>query len=352
MRQMVNSYDLSNKKIIDGVFNNLNDFCKNKIELSKCQNFYNSLLSQNDGMYQCPYGFNCIKNGNKVHNCVLLKENYINKKMKDKKSIEQKIFSKNEIVNMIEIDNENNQYMNDFELLYKSMSDFLHDITKVNKMIDTYSKSITKKDLIKKDVSKLESILHLSDFITKRIELYRMTSNSEIIKTGRKRKRNAYQLWDIYRHIFGDFCRELSLSIDMKIYNENHIEESDKGTYFYANDSITILPYLIIDNAIKYSRKDSTIKIRFYQKDDILQKITISSLPSYIITEDTSKLLERGYRALNNTSKSSGSGLGLSIAKQICEYNDINLQLYIDADEFGKQKFVIVLDIMEADKND
>lgn len=347
MKQLVNSYNLLDKKVTNGVFNNLNDFCLKKIESSQCQNFYNNLLQVDDGLYQCPYGFSCIKNGNKVHNCILLKEYYINKKMQNKKSIEQKIFLEKEIINMVEIDNENIQHTNNSELLYKTMSDFLHDITKVNKLIDKYSKSITKNNLLKNDKSKLESIYHLSDFISKRIELYRMASNSEIIKTGRKRQRNAYQLWDIYRHIFDDFCKDAELLIDMKIYNENHIEESDKGTFFYANDSITILPYLIIDNAVKYSREKSKIKIRFYQNNNILKKITISSLPSYILMENPSKLIERGYRATNNTSKSSGSGLGLNIAKQICDYNDIDLNIYIDADETGKQKFVVVLDIKE-----
>ena len=352
MRRLVNIYDLTTKAVEDGVFNSLNDFCNKKLESIKCQNYYNKLKVQADGMYQCPYGFNCIKDGNKVHNCILLKENYINKKMQDKKSINQKIFLTEEVEKMIEIDNENIHHINNSELLYKSMSDFLHDITKVNKMIDSYSKSITKNNLIRKDVSKLESIYHLSDFITKRIELYRMTSNTEIIRTGKKRKRNAYQLWDIYRHIFDDFCREAKLSIDMKIYNLNHVEENNKSTDFYANDSITILPYLLIDNAVKYSKKDSSIKIRFYQQEGLLKKITISSIPSYVIMEKPKNLFERGYRASNNTSKSSGSGLGLDIVKQICDYNDINVDIYIDSDENGNQKFVVLLELKEVNEND
>lgn len=351
MKQLINSYNLLDKKVTSGVFNNINKFCLEKINTPKCQKFYDSLLLKDDGYYQCPYGFNCIKDGNEVHNCILLRENYINKKMQDKKNVEQKIFLKKEIDDIIKIDKENLQHVNNSELLYKNMSDFLHDITKVNKMIDKYSKAITKNGLVKKDISKLESIYHLSDFISKRIELYRMASNPEIIKTGRKRKRNAYQLWDIYRYIFNDFCKESELNIDMKIYNENHIEENDKGTFFNANDSITILPYLIIDNAVKYSREKSTIKVRFYQNNDILKKMTISSIPSYIIMEDPDKLIDRGYRAANNTSKSSGSGLGLNIANQICEYNDINLKIKIGIDESGKQKFVIILEIME-DSND
>jgi len=352
MMKLVNSLDLLSEEIVDGTFNKINDFCKNKINSSICKRFYNELKNEKDGLYSCPYGFNCIKNGTKIHNCILLKENYSNKKMQKKKSVEQKIFFINEIMSLIKIDEENAKYQGNCELLYKSMSDFLHDITKVNKMIDNNSKNICKTNLIKRDISKLESIYHLSDFITKRIELYRLTSNPAIIQTGKKRERNAYKLWDIYRHIFNDFCRESNLSIDMKIYNMAHIEENGQDTLFKANDSITILPYLLIDNAVKYSENNSVIKIRFYQSNGNLKKITISSRPSYVIMEDTRLFFQRGYRSSNNTSKSSGSGLGLDIVRQICDFNNINVEIYIDADEEGRQKFVIVMNLEEEVNND
>ena len=68
--------------------------------------------------------------------------------------------------------------------------------------------------------------------------------------------------------------------------------------------------------------------------------------------ENTDNFFERGYRASNNTSKSSGSGLGLDIVKQICDYNDIDVSIYIDSDENGSQKFVVLLELKEVDKND
>lgn len=344
MNQLINCYNPDTDIYIDGVFNKLNDFCINKKGSSKCKNFYKKILLEDDGIYQCPFGFNCVKKGKKIYNCILLKENYNNKKMKNKKGIEQKLFTNEEIEKLIKIDDENNHHINNAELLYKCMSDFLHDITKVNKMIDNYSKSISKKNMTKKDASKLESIYHLSDFITKRIELYRVTSNSEIIRTGKKRERNAYQLWDIYRHVFKDFCQERKLSISMEIYSNNGSKETNKNTKFFANDSITILPYLLIDNAVKYSKEDSVIKISFYQSNGTLTRITITSISSYQIKEDYKLFFKRGYRSINNTSKSSGSGLGLDIVKQICDYNDIEVKIDIDKNEIEEQMFTVTLD--------
>ena len=352
MKRLINKLSKNNEEIENGTLNKLNKFCTEKILSPSCKKFYDDLRKKSDGMYTCQYGFNCIKKDNNIYNCILIKENYNNSKMKLKKDIEQQIFFKKDIFNLIEIDEENEKYHADFEQLFKSMGDFLHDVTKVNKMIDTKSHSISKSNLTKRDVAQLESIYHLSDFITKRIELYRFTSNPAIINTGRKSERNAYQLWDIYRHIFNDIGRESGIVIDMKIYNMNHEEENDKQTKFKANDSITVLPYLLIDNAVKYSENNSVIKIRFYQDDGILKKITISSRPSYVVMDDNKLFFERGYRSLNNTSKSSGSGLGLNIVKQICDYNNTKVEIDIDADENGKQKFVIIMNFENEIEND
>ena len=92
---------------------------------------------------------------------------------------------------------------------------------------------------------------------------------------------------------------------------------------------------------MKYSKEDSAITVFFYQNKGYLERMKISSYPSYVIVENPNRFIERGYRAKDNTSKSSGSGLGLSILQQICEFNDIKLSLSLDMDEDGKQLFVI-----------
>ena len=122
----------------------------------------------------------------------------------------------------------------------------------------------------------------------------------------------------------------------------NHIQPEFKTTFF-ATDSITILPFLIIDNAMKYSDENSVIRIKFLSDGNLLKGIKICSTPSYIITESPSAVLERGYRSPNNTSKSSGSGLGLNIVQQICNHNNINMSIEIGVDNNGKQEFIVNL---------
>jgi len=78
---------------------------------------------------------------------------------------------------------------------------------------------------------------------------------------------------------------------------------------------------LLIDNAIKYSKSDSKIKINL--KRDKKNKWAILSVqnPCDDIKEsDLSKLFDRFYRADSSRSRETGgSGIGLAVAKQIVE---------------------------------
>ncbi|WP_160688076.1 HAMP domain-containing sensor histidine kinase [Clostridium sp. C2-6-12] len=74
----------------------------------------------------------------------------------------------------------------------------------------------------------------------------------------------------------------------------------------------------IISNAIKYSNKDSTIKINISNSKDVL--ITIENEGTTIKYEELNKIFEMFYRTdKSRNNKTGGAGIGLSIAKSIVE---------------------------------
>lgn len=74
----------------------------------------------------------------------------------------------------------------------------------------------------------------------------------------------------------------------------------------------------ILDNAIKYSKANKTIKISTEKKDQDIS-ITITDQGIGISQEDLPHIFERFYRADKSRSQAEGFGLGLSIAKKIIE---------------------------------
>ena len=347
MKKLFVTYDSNQDEY---VLNKLNKFCKEKIDSFKCQKFYDSLKDSSDGIYNCPYGFNCVKSGTKIYNCLLIKNYYDKTKIKMKKGDNQNAFDDETFFSLLEIEKNFEESVSKYEYSFDNISDFLHDVTKVNNLIGKKSDSISKSNMLKNDKAKLKSITYLSDFITKRIDLYRYISNPALITMGRKRETDAYKLWDIYRYIFIEIGYESNIHIDLKVLDMDNNEVSQVSTKFYATDSVSIIPFLLIDNAIKYSSPNSTITVNFYEDLGFLKRIVVCSNPSYAITENPNIFFNRGYRSPNNTSKSSGSGLGLSIVKQVCDHNGIEINLDLDVSADGKQEFIVDMRINNKDE--
>lgn len=345
MRNLVNYYE--NGEFFEGIITHYCEFCKNNMKNEKCLKFYAEFLDSNQDEGICPYGFACKKSSNRVYNGFVLKDKCNLKKLKPKIDKNIGTYSSNDIFDLINIDEELEVISLENDLREKCINDFLHDINKSNKIIEENIKQISKNNLVNKDRNRLLSSIQLTGFFKKRVELYKYVSNPFLVQTGKLREKEAFKLFDMYRKIFEEIGKESDIRIILKNIDMDTMEESNNSTKFEANDSIDVLPFIIIDNALKYSKSASEIYIYVYQSNGLLSKIEIINSPSYIITEDVNNFFLRGYRSENNTSKSSGSGLGLSIVKQICEYNQIEAKLELDSDEFGKQLFKVILQVMK-----
>ncbi|MBR6403859.1 MAG: HAMP domain-containing histidine kinase [Eubacterium sp.] len=83
-----------------------------------------------------------------------------------------------------------------------------------------------------------------------------------------------------------------------------------------SKEEIEKLVSILLDNAIKHSYKDSTIRVELKRKSGIILKITNKGDP--IKEGDEEKIFERFYRADKSRSRSDNRyGLGLAIAKRI-----------------------------------
>lgn len=82
-------------------------------------------------------------------------------------------------------------------------------------------------------------------------------------------------------------------------------------------DVFEILPYILIDNAIKYSPRNNDITVRVSELDsDVV--IRVASVGPRIDEDERDTIFERGYRGRNALiSKAPGSGAGLFLAQQL-----------------------------------
>ncbi len=92
------------------------------------------------------------------------------------------------------------------------------------------------------------------------------------------------------------------------------------------HDSLVQLLVIFLDNAIKYSHKNSIVKIRI-SSNNAKPYIKIEDTGDGIDASDLVHVFDRFYRANNARNGNNGFGLGLSIAKLIADLHKANITI-------------------------
>jgi signal transduction histidine kinase len=100
---------------------------------------------------------------------------------------------------------------------------------------------------------------------------------------------------------------------------------SDEGLYPFSGDYMRLRQMLmvVVDNAVKFTPPGKEIKINLLKQDDGY-KISVEDEGEGINPEDLPYIFERFYKQRSEENKK-GSGLGLSISKQIAERHGVEL---------------------------
>lgn len=87
-----------------------------------------------------------------------------------------------------------------------------------------------------------------------------------------------------------------------------------------------MLPFLLLDNAMKLSPQGSRIEVSFDFNENTSQ-IVIRNTGPMISQEELPRLTEFGFRGQGAADCSVGDGIGLALAKEICDLHEIRMTL-------------------------
>lgn len=128
------------------------------------------------------------------------------------------------------------------------------------------------------------------------------------------------------KDIVDDVLREFKATLDEK---DVSINLKDEDLIFKLDERwLKEAIHNLIDNAIKYSPKGSTINISVY-KSYLNYNLDIENECKDLSEETLPKIFERFYRGKNSVSKD-GLGLGLFIAREIIEKHGGNIRASLD----------------------
>ena len=160
----------------------------------------------------------------------------------------------------------------------------------------------------------IKAMLALYDLINYRLNVYYGVNESD-------NKRFRGQLYPILKKM------QIMTSYQAKKKKINVNLSHKQENYLILSNNIYLVMFILLENAIKHSLHNSEILIEFIETKD-KTTFSISNRSPLIEENEVAKLFERGYRGKNAISK--GTGIGLSIAKEILKNHEYMYNIKID----------------------
>ena len=316
--------------LTNGIFFDAVDFCTQHFKSDRCQKFYKS-LEETEKLSTCPYGFTCytfeIKNKKFAITSFLVKNNYDQKKIKNKinhhftKMISEdkffEILNKNiEHLKFIEKHEEaKNEFISNDELIKSTM----HEIRKLNRDIKSQSEELQYQIDNNYEINQLkykaENIFGTSSLISIRLNAYDFIINPSVEIIDEVTLTPIYRKFEKVKHCLRNRCFNKSLKINL---NGNTYYEMKAFKIF------EVLPYVFLENAIKYSPNNHDINVNFLELNDYVE-IFIDNMGPMIPDFEIKKIFENKYRPLIVREKFEGTGLGLFFAKKVCDLHKVKI---------------------------
>lgn len=309
-------YDKSTNTITNEANKKIPSFCLEciKDKTKKCQNYYNEIFkSGKDGLHICPYGFYSYYKKNNIYTSIILKE-------KDNRKLMQTLKIRKEKITDFDLYTEEqlNDIMQDFDDLYTQnieLRDCMHDLRNMGGYFNSMSETIELKyPELQEKYDDIKAMLALYDLINYRLNVYYGVNESD-------NKRFRGQLYPILKKM------QIMTSYQAKKKKINVNLSHKQENYLILSNNIYLVMFILLENAIKHSLHNSEILIEFIEtKDKTI--FSISNRSPLIEENEVAKLFERGYRGKNAISK--GTGIGLSIAKEILKKHEYMYNIKID----------------------
>ena len=308
-------------------------FCEGKCgSNTNCIEHYKRMMNAEQGIHECPFGF-CtfvffIDEERFVFTCLKVTGHYNRKKLKVKISGEDKGYheiSKEQLDKYVQayIEFYTNQRKYDEYRLF--IEDIFHDVRKFNKDIKYKTDRIYRKaQKGKKQGDFLEiakNILATSWFLSVRLNNHDFRYNMKLMEKDVKSTYNIHKIIFKVKECMKERAEENGLKISMS----SNREIRDIKAY----ECIELLPYLFLDNSIKYSLPGTEIHIDIEEKFE-KQHVHFESIGPISDECEQSRLVQQNVRGKYAEQLASGMGIGLYTAKCICDLNEIELKIESD----------------------
>lgn len=307
-------------------------------ENKKCKKFYQNLIREEslDGVHLCPYGFSCYKCGNKIYSCLIISNHSDLKKVNiHLKAYKQQLkdFSNYTLSQIRAIINQTEAYEKKEKILRLT----IHDLKNATKHFMDLADSVKQDESLSKKIEQddeLFSAIEGYSLIQYRLDYHDGLLNSGITQRIEKRHINFHKMIMKLSKLMKYRGSKKDVDIEFHGYTNN---------YFSCNRDMYLASFIFIENAIKYAEQYSKINIRFRDDRKELTYVEIENECRHISADEMNYIYNDGFRGEQAQCRSKGSGLGLGLAKKICERSGVELKTEFHEIDETKGKFIVSL---------
>lgn len=163
-----------------------------------------------------------------------------------------------------------------------------------------------------RDFDRIRNIEELSQLLRTRTDVLDVLSNPAVLNASTSRI-PVYRAFDRIVRSLTPTAKSKSVDLDLLGNSRGHIRSS---RFF------DVVPYLVIQNAIKYAPKGSSIGVEFSETEHDVT-VVVSSIGPLVLPAEKQRLFLSGFRGKNARAVSDeGTGIGLHILKKLVELHD------------------------------
>lgn len=218
-----------------------------------------------------------------------------------------------EIESILKIKNDN--LTEEFANYKKYVFDTLHEVRSLNNTLSSRSDdilSISRKYLTGEDDffrHGVHSILATSGFISSRLSALDILVNPSVLEKSITKPGHIYSKMYKCKQILSTYFADYKIGISLT---------GESYSTALINDLFEMCPYLIFENYLKYSPRNTTINAHFSEDDKNIYVKIANEGPVHSDSE-IKKIFDLNYRN-PNVSSTKGSGVGLYIVRLVFDY--------------------------------
>lgn len=211
----------------------------------------------------------------------------------------------------------NNDLTKEYQDLRDILNNTLHEVRRFSAQLTKFSERLNKDAKGHYDLQQTaSSIFYTAGMISSRLAYTDIELNPSAIENQTTVRSGIYKKFDKAKRILSEEASRKRVKVFLHGESRKEIE---------ALPVFELLPFVLLENAIKYSPENQEVNITF---EVIKEKtiVTMHSIGPKVECNEVHKLLEKGFRG-DSTKTMPGEGRGLFLAKQVCDFHNVKISL-------------------------